>query len=142
MTLPEDTPPQSVETNATRVVLARKSYDHLIRTRDRALRQAEWERECAEHVRAWAGQAFDEQRRLSDRLTAVVAAAASLGVSLDAINRVLDATGKPVIHEPRCNSNCRPNSHLLTSGVGFPHIHRTDLAAECGECVNPPGEVI
>jgi hypothetical protein len=44
-----------------------------------------------------------------------------------------------VIHEPRCNTYCVPGSHHLTSGIGFPHIHRTDLVSECGECVSPPG---
>lgn len=77
------------------VTLARKSYEHLIRTRDRALRQAEWERECAEHARAWAGQAFDEQRRLSDRLNAVCFAAASLGVPIQTINEALEQVNPP-----------------------------------------------
>lgn len=43
-----------------------------------------------------------------------------------------------VVHEPRCNTYCRPGQHHLTSGIGFPHIHQTDLTAECGECVTPP----
>lgn len=85
---------ESAETDAP-VTLARKSYDHLLRTRDRALRQAEWERESAEHARAWAGRAFDEQHRLQDRLTAVVATAASLGVSIQAINAALDLSTPP-----------------------------------------------
>lgn len=72
-----------------KVVLARKSHEHLIRTRDRALREVEYAREEVESTRLWAHQAFAEQRRLQDRLTAVVAAAASLGVSIDAINKAL-----------------------------------------------------
>lgn len=78
------------EREASQVVLARKSYDHLIRTRDRALREAEWEREAAEHARCWALDQCDEQRRLSDRLNRVCFAAASLGVSIQAINAALD----------------------------------------------------
>lgn len=83
------------ESDATRVVLARRSYDHLIRTRDRALREAEWERDATEHARRWARQVFDEQRRLQDRLTAVVAAAASLGVPIGAINDALSDSPTP-----------------------------------------------
>lgn len=45
------------------------------------------------------------------------------------------------IHEPRCNTYCQPGRHYLTSGIGYPHLHRTDLAAECGGCVIPPGSV-
>lgn len=40
-----------------------------------------------------------------------------------------------VIHEPRCNTMCRPGAHYLTAGIGYPHIHRTDLDSECGACV-------
>ena len=42
------------------------------------------------------------------------------------------------VHQPRCNTYCAPGSHHLTSGIGYPHLHRTDLAGECGECVLPP----
>lgn len=42
-----------------------------------------------------------------------------------------------LIHEPRCNTYCEPGVHHLTSGVGYPHLHRTDLAAVCGECATP-----
>lgn len=45
-----------------------------------------------------------------------------------------------VIHEPRCNTNCEPGQHYLSDGIGWPHIHRTDLASECGECVIPPAQ--
>lgn len=38
------------------------------------------------------------------------------------------------VHQPRCNTYCTPGSHHLTSGIGYPHLHRTDLAGECGEC--------
>lgn len=41
-------------------------------------------------VQAWAGAAFDEQRRLSNRLNKVCLAAAALGVSIRAINDALD----------------------------------------------------
>lgn len=47
-------------------------------------------------------------------------------------------TEKAVIHEPRCNTYCVPGTHHLSDGIGFPHIHRTDLAAECGECAIRP----
>lgn len=43
-------------------------------------------------------------------------------------------TEKAQVHEPRCNTYCTPGSHHLTSGIGYPHLHRTDLAGECGEC--------
>lgn len=72
------------------VTLRRKSYDHLLRTRDRALQDADAEREAAEHARHWAYEQCEEQRRLADRLNRVVAAAASLGVSIQAINAALD----------------------------------------------------
>lgn len=72
------------------VTMRRKSYEHLIRTRDRALRQAEWAAKDIEHAHKWAHEAFTEQRRLSDRLDRVVAAAASLGVSIQAINDALN----------------------------------------------------
>jgi hypothetical protein len=51
------------------------------------------------------------------------------------------ANGAPqrTVHEPRCNTNCSPGWHYLTSGIGFPHIHRTDLGGECGACVIQPG---
>lgn len=47
------------------------------------------------------------------------------------------ADEKAVIHEPRCNTYCTPGAHYLTSGIGYPHLHRTDLASECGECLPP-----
>lgn len=72
------------------VTLTRKSYDHLVRTRDRALRQAEFAAEQVEHAHRWAEAAHAEQRRLSARLTEVCAAAAALGVSISAINKALE----------------------------------------------------
>lgn len=84
------------ESDATHVVLARKSYDYLVRTRDRALREAEWERERTLDNRRWAERSLDEQRRLMDRLNAVCTAAASLGVSIQAINAALAAADEPV----------------------------------------------
>lgn len=38
------------------------------------------------------------------------------------------------VHEPHCNTECRPGWHYLSSGVGMVHLHRTDLGAECGQC--------
>lgn len=70
--------------------LKQKSYEHLIRTRDRALREVEFEKREAEHAREWANEAFVEQRRLQNRLVRVVAAAASLGVSIQDINKALE----------------------------------------------------
>lgn len=52
--------------------------------------------------------------------------------------RSVDNDAPPVVHEPRCNTYCLPGSHYLTSGIGLPHIHRTDLGGECGECLIPP----
>lgn len=43
-----------------------------------------------------------------------------------------------VIHEPCCNTYCRPGGHYLTDGIGYPHLHRTDLSPACGECTTPP----
>jgi phage baseplate assembly protein gpV len=80
---------QEPESDRTTVVLARKSYDHLLRTRDRALREAEWERERTQDHRRWAERSLDEQRRLVDRLNSVCTAAAALGVSIQAINAAL-----------------------------------------------------
>lgn len=71
------------------VVLARKSYEHLLRTRDRALRAAEWERMAAEDARQWAYEALNEQKRLVARLNRVCYAAAALGVPIQAINEAL-----------------------------------------------------
>lgn len=71
------------------VVLKRKSYEHLLRTRDRALNQLAWEKEAAEHARQWAHSQFVEQRRLADRLNEVCTAAAALGVPITAINEAL-----------------------------------------------------
>lgn len=97
------------------VTLTRKSYDHLLRTRDRALRAAEWEREHREGVERWARRECDEQRRLSDRLTRVVAAAAAQGVSIQAINAALDAPSAECICLPELAPavavNCRANQH-------------------------------
>lgn len=44
------------------------------------------------------------------------------------------------IHEPHCNTACGPGTHYLSDGVGMPHMHRTDLGHQCGECVSvvPP----
>lgn len=71
------------------VTMRRKSYDHLIRTRDRALMNVEWEKRSAEHAMEWAHQQFVEQRRLSARLNAVCVAAAAAGVSIHDINAAL-----------------------------------------------------
>jgi hypothetical protein len=57
-------------------------------------------------------------------------------VPMDDLRAVL---ASPSTHEPRCNTYCRPGSHYLTDGIGYPHIHRTDIGAECGEC-HPPTE--
>ena len=72
------------------ITIKRKSYEHLIRTRDRALRSLEAQIEDNEHTTHWAHEAFVEQRRLQDRLVRVVAAAASLGVSIQDINKALE----------------------------------------------------
>jgi len=74
---------------AEQITMARKSYEHLIRTRDRALRLAESEREQAESARRWARDCLDEERRLRDRLNQVCLAAAALGVSIQDINEAL-----------------------------------------------------
>lgn len=76
--------------NQDPVTLGRKSYDHILRTRDRALHEAEWAREDAERARHWASTERDEARRLEDRLCRVIAAAASMGVTIDAINAALE----------------------------------------------------
>jgi hypothetical protein len=79
-----------VSAKGAKVTIARKSYDHLLRTRDRALSDAKWQREQVEHAHRWANEAFTEQRRLADRLNRVIAAAASLGVSIQDINAALE----------------------------------------------------
>src|SRR5690349_7167039 len=84
------------------VVLRSKSYEHTLRELDRARNRLAFEQESAEHARRWAKQAFAEERRLADRLDRVIAAAASLGVSIQAINEALGvrpAPGDPVTPE-------------------------------------------
>lgn len=75
-----------------RVTLARKSYDHLLRTRDRALQLAEFERQNAEHARKWGQEQGIEIQRLYRRLNDVCMAAAALGVPIEAINAALAIT--------------------------------------------------
>lgn len=77
------------EQAAEKVVLARKSYEHLIRTRDRALRAVEWETERRKGTEDWARRECAEQRRLTDRLNEVCYAAAALGVPIQTINDAL-----------------------------------------------------
>lgn len=74
------------------VTLARKSYDHLLRTRDRALHQAEFERQNAEHARKWGQEQGIEIQRLYRRLNDVCMAAASMGVTIEQINAALAIT--------------------------------------------------
>lgn len=50
--------------------------------------------ERRESAEQWARRECDEQRRLADRLTEVVGAAASLGVSIQTINEALSRPGK------------------------------------------------
>lgn len=71
------------------ITLKRKSYEHILRTRDRALNELAWEKESAEHARQWAYAQIEETKRMTDRLNAVVAAAAALGVPISAINEAL-----------------------------------------------------
>lgn len=94
-----------MRTVADTVTLARKSHEHLLRTRDRALREADWAREQIASTERCAHEAFDEQRRLQDRLTAVVAAAASLGVPVAAINAALGTHYRPVPPTPEEGSD-------------------------------------
>lgn len=66
-------------------VVRTKSY-HLLQERARsAERRLEWEKEHNESTRQWAHEAFNEQRRLRDRLDVVFAAAVELGVDADLI---------------------------------------------------------
>lgn len=73
------------------VVLKRKSHEHTLRELDRARWALESEKALNASTERWAFQQCAEQRRLSDRLNAVVSAAAGLGVSIQAINEALDA---------------------------------------------------
>jgi predicted ABC-class ATPase len=66
-------------------VVRTKSY-HLLQERARsAERRLEWESEHNESTRLWAVEAFNEQRRLRDRLDVVFAAAVELGVDAQLI---------------------------------------------------------
>lgn len=70
-------------------VVRQATYDNL-RLRVERLTQAHAAAvESARSSEQWARDAHIEQRRLSDRLTEVVAAAASEGVSIVTINEVL-----------------------------------------------------
>ena len=50
---------------------------------------AKWETEQRAHAETWGQSEAAEYRRLADRLTRVVAAAAAQGVTIDAINAAL-----------------------------------------------------
>lgn len=71
-------------------VVRRRTYERLREAISLAKDQRAWDEQTNEHVRAWALDAFREQRRLADRLDRVVAAAAALGVSIQDINTALD----------------------------------------------------
>jgi DNA-binding MarR family transcriptional regulator len=65
------------------VVHRRKSYDALLERARRAEAQLEWEVEARKSTRRWADKAFDEQRRLSDRLTFVWGIAQAHGATVE-----------------------------------------------------------
>lgn len=71
-------------------VVRQRTYDNL----GERVRVAEvmyaYEKDCSEGTRRWADKAFDEQRRLSDRLNEVCFTAASQGVTIQAINDALE----------------------------------------------------
>lgn len=70
-------------------VMRERSYEAL---RDRvrvAEVMADMERERRESCEQWAHKSLDESRRLADRLNAVCTGAATLGVSITAINAAL-----------------------------------------------------
>lgn len=70
-------------------VLRKRSHDALIERARRAETLLGCEKENAASLREWAHKEAAEVRRLQDRLTAVVAAAAAQGVTIDAINKAL-----------------------------------------------------
>ena len=65
------------------VPLREKSYHQAQERQRMAEVRAECEEAAAEHARVWAMAAFDEQRRLGDRLTFVYGVARSLGASIE-----------------------------------------------------------
>jgi len=71
-------------------VVRQRTYDRLKERVALAERVAEWQTEWRASNDRYSEAAYAELRRLADRLTAVAAAAASLGVSIQAINEALD----------------------------------------------------
>jgi polynucleotide 5'-kinase involved in rRNA processing len=72
-------------------VVRQATYDKLRERVTTARHEVQWQTEWREHSDAWARRECDEQRRLADRLTAVVGAAAAQGVTIQAINEALEA---------------------------------------------------
>lgn len=65
------------------VTLREKSYKQAQERQRVAEARARWEVEAAEHARAWAREAFAEQRRLADRLTFVYGVAMAHGATVE-----------------------------------------------------------
>jgi hypothetical protein len=76
-------------------VVRQRTYDRLKDRVSAAEHTTKWQIEWREHNQQWVEQEFVATRRLYDRLTAIVAAAASLGVSIQAINKALDTGSTP-----------------------------------------------
>lgn len=73
-------------------VVRQGTYDNLRKRLDEARWENEWRIRDKEASEAWAHRECEMQRHLADRLNAVIAAAASLGVGIDAINEALGTT--------------------------------------------------
>ena len=68
------------------VVLKKKSYDYQLQRRRIAETRLEFEKEAAEATRQWALAAFEEQRRLADRLVYVYGVARAHGASVEELS--------------------------------------------------------
>lgn len=78
-----------MESTADEVVLKRRSHQRLLRDLDRLRNENVWLKKDVESAHEWGIRQGEETRRLSDRLNAVVAAAAACGVSITDINDAL-----------------------------------------------------
>lgn len=65
------------------VCLREGSYSQMRERHRVAEARLQWEHEANGHTRRWAEKAYDEQRRLADRLNEVVVLAMAKGVTAD-----------------------------------------------------------
>jgi hypothetical protein len=87
------TPGQQAAIDGLRIagyaVVRQATYDGLKRRVAEVEWENDWQRRDVEHARAWARDCCEQERQMRERLMQVVAGAASLGVSITAINEAL-----------------------------------------------------